>query len=387
MGEFDITDVIDGIKEFCSDVVEKVVNFFKGLFSNEEQQDDTETFTEEECKNGVSETEVSDDTECTCDACVICTNATEDSIPIHLKKDDVLIHLSGIGRLNKMDIELDGHFLGCVKGGECSVDKDSIEGGMWQEVDDGNDEGEDKEILNRDKSYMICTKNEGIIYFYDDGQEILDNRDEILLRYRTTFDQDLYDNNRFYKMTADNISEIGKMAETLDGISLGDIREAYNSHRERYEAISEQSGIPPELIAAIHYRENSDDFLNGSFGIYLHNGDPLGTESKKVPQPDLFGIGQFDEAALDALKGEDGYLVDRATQLNLKSDSKDLTAMVTFSLFYNGWPTKSNGKTNYAYNGTDIISKGLYISDGNYDAEAVDSNFGTYLVLKTLLNQ
>ena len=39
MGEFDVTDVIDGIKEFCSDVVEKVVNFFKGLFSNEEQQD------------------------------------------------------------------------------------------------------------------------------------------------------------------------------------------------------------------------------------------------------------------------------------------------------------------------------------------------------------
>jgi hypothetical protein len=61
MGEFDVTDVIDGIKEFCSDVVEKVVNFFKGLFSNEEQQDDTETFTEEEFKNGVSETEVSDD--------------------------------------------------------------------------------------------------------------------------------------------------------------------------------------------------------------------------------------------------------------------------------------------------------------------------------------
>ena len=84
---------LDGIKEFCSDVVEKVVNFFKGLFSNEEQQDDTETFTEEECKNGVSETEVSDDTECTCDACVICTNATEDSIPIHLKKEGVLIHL------------------------------------------------------------------------------------------------------------------------------------------------------------------------------------------------------------------------------------------------------------------------------------------------------
>ena len=52
MGEFDVTDVIDGIKEFCSDVVEKVVNFFKGLFSNEEQQDDTETFTEPDTTAG-----------------------------------------------------------------------------------------------------------------------------------------------------------------------------------------------------------------------------------------------------------------------------------------------------------------------------------------------
>lgn len=67
-----------------------------------------------------------------------------------------------------------------MKGGECSVDKDSIEGGMWQEVDDGNDEGEDKETLNRDKSYMICTKNEGIIYFYDDGQKVLECIEEIV---------------------------------------------------------------------------------------------------------------------------------------------------------------------------------------------------------------
>ena len=51
---------------------------------------------------------------------------------------------------------------------------------MWQEVDDGNDEGEDKETLNRDKSYMICTKNEGIIYFYDDGQKVLECIEEIV---------------------------------------------------------------------------------------------------------------------------------------------------------------------------------------------------------------
>ena len=37
-----------------------------------------------------------------------------------------------------------------------------------------------KETLNRDKSYMICTKNEGIIYFYDDGQKVLECIEEIV---------------------------------------------------------------------------------------------------------------------------------------------------------------------------------------------------------------
>ena len=97
----------------------------------------------------------------------------------------------------------------------------------------------------------------------------------------------------------------------------------------------------------------------------------------------MFGIGQFNEAALDALN--DGYLIHRAEQLNLTLDSKDLTAMVTFSVLYNGW--NNEGKSSYAYSGTNLISKGLYTSDGNYNADAIDKNLGTYLVLITLLNQ
>lgn len=91
-----------------------------------------------------------------------------------MKKGNIVIHIGNIGRLNKLDVEMDGHFLGCEKADECCVDKESIEGGMWMEFDDGNDEGEDKETLNRDSSYMVCTKYAGLIYFYNDGQAIKD---------------------------------------------------------------------------------------------------------------------------------------------------------------------------------------------------------------------
>ncbi len=282
--------------------------------------------------------------------------ATKDSQPIHIKKDGVVIHISDIGRLNRTDVELDGHFLGCTNDDDvkiCCVDRNSIEGGTWQDYDEGNDEGENKETLNRDKSYMICTKYEdpGIIYFYNDGQEILNNMDEILLKYRTTFDQDLYDNNKFYKKTADYISNIKGTDEDFEEL-LEDIREVYNSEKTRYEQISKENGhIPPELIAAIHYRENASDYLAGSFGVYLHNGDPLGTISHKVPNPSFFNIDQFNEAAVDALIGEDDYYIKRAKQLKLTPDSKDLTAMVAFSVLYNGW--NNDGKSSYAYSGTD----------------------------------
>lgn len=80
---------------------------------------------------------------------------------------------------------LAGAKTGCAAGGLNCYDKESIEGGTWQEVDSENDEGEGKEILNRDKSYMICTKHEGVIYFYDDGQEIK----ECLEEQKTAFSE------------------------------------------------------------------------------------------------------------------------------------------------------------------------------------------------------
>ncbi len=90
---------------------------------------------------------------------------------------------------------------------------------------------------------------------------------------------------------------------------------------------------------------------------------------------------------MHCLTGEENYFVNRANQLHLTPDSKDLTAMVTFSVLYNGWDKKRNGLVSYAYNGTNLITKGTYTSDHQYDPEAEDENLGTYLVLKELLDQ
>ncbi len=203
-----------------------------------------------------------------------------------------------------------------------------------------------------------------------------------------TFDQELYETNKFYKTTADYIWQIQNDELTeKQKEELQEIRNAYLKNIDRYKEISQKSGlIPPEVIAAIHYRENATDFLNGSFTVYLHNGDPLGEPSSNVPYPD-FGEDAFDEAALDALKGYDdvsdsNYLENRAETLNLTTDSRDLTAMVTYTSFFQGWKNYPN---NYVYSGTSIYQSGVYVADHVYDENAVDQNYGTYLVLKILL--
>lgn len=53
--------------------------------------------------------------------------------------------------------------------------------------------------------------------------------------------------------------------------SIDAFKTHYEANRARYEAVAERANLPPELIAALHWREST-----GDFGTYLHNGDPLG---------------------------------------------------------------------------------------------------------------
>ena len=110
----------------------------------------------------------------------------------------------------------------------------------------------------------------------------------------------------------------------------------------------------------------------------------LGKQSENVPYP-YYEEEEFEAAAVDALRGWDGvsfYKEDRAKQLELTVDSRDLTAMVTYTGFYQGWQDQPS---NYLYSGTSIYEKGLYDADHQYNADKIDKNLGTYLVLRTLL--
>lgn len=117
------------------------------------------------------------DSVCTCEARVICTSATENSAPHHMKNGDGLIHMGNIEELNKTNIEICENFEGCTKSpdGKCYIAEkfeEWIGDKEWKEVDESSSQGEGKEKLNKDTSYMVCVEYGGIIYFCDDGQEL-----------------------------------------------------------------------------------------------------------------------------------------------------------------------------------------------------------------------
>lgn len=194
------------------------------------------------------------------------------------------------------------------------------------------------------------------------------------------FDADLYRNSTIYRTTANYIYQIEETSEEWEE-TLVEIKDVYERQKERYETISVQTGIPAEVIAAIHYKENATDYFVETFGVYLHNGDPLGSISKKVPYPKYYPSDCFNEAAVDILESE--YISKKASGLNLTAESEDIIAMTAFSIVYNGW--YNHGKSSYAYNGTNIYSSGLYTSDYIYDPNAVSETCGTYLIIAYLI--
>ncbi len=117
------------------------------------------------------------DSICTCKARVICTSATADSVPHHMKNGEGLIHMGNIEELNRTNIEICENFEGCTRSpnGKCNIAKkyeEWIEDKEWKAVDGTSSQGKGKEKLNKDTSYMVCAEHGRIIYFCDDGQNL-----------------------------------------------------------------------------------------------------------------------------------------------------------------------------------------------------------------------
>jgi lysozyme family protein len=151
----------------------------------------------------------------------------------------------------------------------------------------------------------------------------------------------------------------------------------------RYVKISQATGVPPQVIGVIHYREAD---LN--FGAQLAQGDPLGAVSKNVPS----GRGPFfnhpaDPPEQDAFyRGALDALIDcdpHAAKWTDWSPGGTCTLMEE----YNGLGYARRGiPSAYIWSGTDQYVKGKYVRDGVFDPDEVDVQEGCAAILRCIMD-
>lgn len=133
--------------------------------------------------------------------------------------------------------------------------------------------------------------------------------------------------------------------------------------------------IPWFFIACVHYLECSFNFNK-----HLHNGDPLTGYTVQVPagrpkvgHPPPF---TFEESAVDAMRFMN---FDKVRQWILPFILRKLEA-------YNGFGYFKYKKINtpYLWSFSNHYTKGKYVKDGKYDAEAVSQQMGAAVILKRM---
>ena len=195
-------------------------------------------------------------------------------------------------------------------------------------------------------------------------------------------------NDSHYLYTEATVKQTIKNTSKFDS-EIEDFKKAYEKNKAIYEDLSQKAGVPPELIAVLHYREGTDDYLNGRFNIYLHNGEKLGQTTTYRPAGKLFY--DFEAAALDAFRDKQIII----SQYSLSSSTRDIVTMMSFAEAYNGMGYYNNNHVNpYLYSGTNQYTSGKYIEIPNgssgtksvYDSNLVDEQIGVYLLLDSLLN-
>ncbi|MBK9366595.1 MAG: hypothetical protein IPN01_09755 [Deltaproteobacteria bacterium] len=149
----------------------------------------------------------------------------------------------------------------------------------------------------------------------------------------------------------------------------------WEANKARYAAVAAKTGVPANLIAALHWRESS-----GNFGTYLHQGDPLGKPAVNWPN-NIPVFHKWEDAAIHAL-GMKGKL---AKDLGMASNTTDMAAMATYAEHYNGLGYANKGKPSpYVYSGTDQYDKGKYVRDGVYDPNTKDKQLGVVAMIKSI---
>lgn len=177
----------------------------------------------------------------------------------------------------------------------------------------------------------------------------------------------------FNRMRAKNASENLTPQQEQD---MEQFLKNWDANRARYEKVSETAGIPPKLIAALHWREST-----GDFGTYLHQGDPLG--KKAVHEPADIPIFKTWEPAAEHALGQKA-----AIQRDYKIDANttDEAALASYAERYNGlgYHNYHAQASPYVFAGTDQYKKGKYVGDGDWDGNYKDTQLGVVAMMRRL---
>lgn len=149
---------------------------------------------------------------------------------------------------------------------------------------------------------------------------------------------------------------------------LEKFKQNYEQNIDKYKKVEDATGVPAELIAAIHWREST-----GNFNTYLHNGQQLGKVTTIVPKGIYFE--DWTEAAIDAIK----------THTPKDFDANDINSIYDFAEQYNGTGYKKRGvNTPYVWSGTTKYTSGKFVADHQYDPNAIDKQLGVAVMMQSI---
>jgi lysozyme family protein len=162
-----------------------------------------------------------------------------------------------------------------------------------------------------------------------------------------------------------------RRAEVMDYVN----KMLNENRRKSYEQVADQTCIPWYFVGAIHALEASFDF-----GAHLHNGDSLKKRTWQVPanRPTTWlPPSDWSSSAIDALSMK-GY--DKETKWGM--------AEICYRWErYNGWRSRLlyNINSPYLWSYSNHYSKGKFVRDNVWDANAVSKQPGAAVLLKAMV--
>lgn len=220
----------------------RLVEAAKGVWEKVNSSSGVAEGSVEESIEAVKNNQESTDQPCVCNARVICKSATQDSTPVHIKKNDQIIEISDLSKLNVKDITLEKKFAGCMLKGKCTVTEEDIENQEWYDTSISEDKDNETDELKYQESYMVCTAGPGIIYFVDAGQALKDFIQEIPTEH----------------------IEFLKLAQLIKCLEIGNIKNSKNGNYKK-----DENG----KILAIKMQNANDGYVTIGYGHAIQSNE------------------------------------------------------------------------------------------------------------------